>query len=109
MKVCMRGLAAYLTASQQRSMSISLVRARPQIIGPSTVCAICFTASKSPSEAIGNPASMTSTPRLANCRAMINFSEAVKDAPGLCSPSRRVVSKIIMRLAILTSVYFEFF
>ena len=44
-------------------MSSSLQRARPQMIGPWTSRAIACTASKSPGEAMGKPASMTSTPR----------------------------------------------
>ena len=43
---------------------------RPQIIGPSsppTCSAIFCTAAKSPGLAKGNPASITSTPNLANC------------------------------------------
>ena len=49
---------------------------------------------KSSGEAIGNPASMISTPSLANMRAISSFSSDVSVAPGDCSPSRRVVSKI---------------
>ena len=59
----MRGLAASLSASQARSMSAALQRARPQMIGPCTWRAIVCTASKSPGLAMGKPASMTSTPR----------------------------------------------
>ena len=40
-------------ASQARSMSLSLQRARPQIVAPRTLRAISRTASKSPGEAIG--------------------------------------------------------
>jgi hypothetical protein len=41
------------------------------------------------------PASMTSTHSRSSCRAMRVFSSFVIDAPGLCSPSRNVVSKMI--------------
>lgn len=43
---------------------------------------------------MGKPASMMSTPSLARLRAISSFSEDVKVAPGDCSPSRRVVSKM---------------
>lgn len=52
------------------------------------------TASKSSGEAMGNPASMMSTPRRASWRAMSSFSLLVSVAPGDCSPSRSVVSNI---------------
>ncbi len=57
------------------------------------------TASKSPTEAIGNPASMMSTPIAASARATSSFSAIFMLAPGDCSPSRNVVSKIRTRLA----------
>ena len=43
----------------------------------------------------GKPASMTSTRMRSSCRAMRIFSSFVIDAPGLCSPSRIVVSNMI--------------
>ena len=52
------------------------------------------TASKSPSDAIGKPASRMSTPKSANLRAMRIFSGTVMLQPGDCSPSRSVVSKM---------------
>jgi hypothetical protein len=75
-------------------------RARPQITGPSglpTLAAIRCTAWKSPLLAKGNPASITSTPSRASCWAMASFSSRLRLAPGDCSPSRRVVSKIRTR------------
>ena len=57
--------------------------------------AISCTASKSPLELAAKPASMTSTFRRSSWRAMRNFSSLVMDAPGDCSPSRSVVSKMI--------------
>ena len=62
MKTWMRGLWAWRTASQQRSMSASTPRARPAIVAFLTCRAISETASKSPWEVIGKPASMMSTP-----------------------------------------------
>src|SRR5580704_8267884 len=101
----MRGRAARFTASHARSMSPRLARARPQMIGGSldgrpsttrvpTFSAIVRTAARSSGEAAGKPASMTSTPRRASARATSSFSGDVIVAPGDCSPSRSVVSKI---------------
>ena len=66
MNVWMRGFSATLTASQHTRMSFSMARARPAMRGPLTSPAICLTASKSSGEAIGNPASMVSTPSRAS-------------------------------------------
>ena len=78
-------------------MSRSLHRARPQTDEPVTSAAMARTASKSPTEAMGNPASMTSTPSAASARAISSFSAMFMLAPGDCSPSRKVVSKIRTR------------
>src|SRR5438874_8593237 len=99
MKVWMRGRCASLTAFQAASMSCLDVRARPQITGPSTSREIACTDSKSPGEVIGNPASITSTPRRASWWAISSFSCLLSDIPGDCSPSRREVSKIRTRSA----------
>ncbi len=96
MKVWMRGASACRTASQQTRTSFSTARARPQTRAPSTSLAIAWTASKSSGEATGNPASMTSTRSLASWRATSSFSARFMLAPGACSPSRSVVSKILM-------------
>ena len=66
MNVWMRGRSASLTAPQAASMSPFWVRASPQITGPETDREIAWTASKSPGEVIGKPASITSTPRRAS-------------------------------------------
>ena len=97
MKVWMRGRAACCTASQARSMSMRPARARPQTVERFTSLAISRTASKSPLEAIGKPASMTSTPISSSSRAILIFSSRFIDAPGDCSPSRKVVSKMTTR------------
>jgi hypothetical protein len=86
-----------LTASQQRSISLRLARARPQIVADFASFAISETAAKSPSEAMGNPASMMSTPISSSSAAISSFSSWLMVAPGDCSPSRRVVSKIRTR------------
>src|SRR5271165_7429572 len=101
MKVWMRGRAESRTAFQAASMSCLLVRASPQITGPSTSRAIACTDSKSPGEVIGKPASITSTPRRESWWAISSFSCLFSEIPGDCSPSRRVVSKIRTRSASL--------
>ncbi len=82
-------------------MSATWVRARPAMTGgtssPKSVRAIVCTASKSPGEVIGNPASITSTPSRASCVAISSFSCVLSEIPGDCSPSRSVVSKISTR------------
>ena len=49
---------------------------------------------KSPSDAIGKPASMISTPISSKSSAISSFSVWLIVAPGLCSPSLKVVSNI---------------
>src|SRR4051794_4259853 len=78
-------------------MSPTCVRARPVITGPWTVREIVSTASKSPGDVTGNPASMTSTPSRASCWAISSFSATFSEMPGDCSPSRSVVSKMTTR------------
>jgi hypothetical protein len=95
MKVCRRGELATRTASPQRRMSFSLARARPHTVLSLIARATACTDSKSPSLAAGKPASMTSTRMRSSWRAMRIFSSLVIDAPGLCSPSRIVVSNMI--------------
>ena len=97
MNVWIRGRAASRTAFQAASMSATCVRASPAMTGPSTVREIAWTASKSPGEVIGKPASITSTPSRASCWAISSFSCVFSEIPGDCSPSRRVVSKISTR------------
>ena len=95
MNTWMRGRSAWRTASHARSTSLKPVRESPAMIGPRTALAIASTESKSPSEAIGKPASITSTPRRASCSAISSFSATSSEIPGDCSPSRSVVSKIL--------------
>ena len=91
----MRARRASRIASQQRSTSAAAVRERPQMTGPLTPRAMACTDSKSPWLATGKPASITSTPRRASCSAISSFSPWSSEMPGDCSPSRRVVSKMI--------------
>src|SRR5690606_38630109 len=58
---------------------------------------MALTDSKSPLELAAKPASITSTFSRSSWRAMRSFSSLVMDAPGDCSPSRKVVSKMIRR------------
>ena len=99
MKVWIRGRSESLIAFHAASMSWKLVRDRPQITGPCTSRAIACTASKSPGEVIGKPASMMSTPSRASWFAISSFSALLSEIPGDCSPSRSVVSKIRTRSA----------
>src|SRR5574343_902245 len=94
MKVWIRPDLAGLIASPARRMSFSLARASEQTVESLIACAIEWIESKSPGEAAAKPASITSTRIFSSCRATRIFSSLVIDAPGLCSPSRRVVSKI---------------
>ena len=75
------------------------------MIGPWTSRAIRWTASKSPGEAIGKPASMTSTPRRASCCAISSFSAGFSEMPGDCSPSRSVVSKMMTRSSFMALLF----
>src|SRR6185437_9276283 len=95
--VWMRLRLAGLIASAQRSMSLKAARDRPQITAFFERLAISLTAAKSPSEAIGKPASMMSTPIVSSSSATSIFSSCVMVAPGHCSPSRKVVSKMTTR------------
>ena len=64
------------------------------MIGPFTSRAISETASKSPGEETGKPASMMSTLSRASWRATSSLSSMVKPTPADCSPSRSVVSNM---------------
>ena len=96
MKVWMRGRAASRMASQARSMSAGMVRHRAATMGSRTSRATICTPAKSSWLATGNPASMADTFRAASWWARRSFSEGCMEQPGLCSPSRRVVSKMWM-------------
>jgi hypothetical protein len=67
------------------------------MVGPLISRAMVLTAVKSPSLITGKPPSITSTFSRASCRATSSFSRNVIEAPGHCSPSRRVVSKMMIR------------
>ena len=105
MNVWIRQRSAPFSASAARRMSPSVVRASAAITGPRTLDAISATASNSPSDETGNPASRMSTFSRASCSAISTFSARVSAMPGACSPSRRVVSKI---RTVLPSAYVAF-
>ena len=90
---CKRLRSAYFKASMALITSFSLQRARAQIVVPFTSRAMVATASKSPGEAAGKPASITSIPSRTKPFAISIFSGVWRATPGVCSPSRRVVSK----------------
>src|SRR5712691_6873210 len=96
-KVWILGWAAPRRASAARRTSCSEVRHKAATVTWRHSAATALTAAKSPSEAIGNPASMTSTPNDWSFRAMCTFSFRFIEQPGDCSPSRKVVSKILTR------------
>ena len=89
------------SASAALITSICPARARLAITGVLArwpmVSEIVFTLSKSPGEAIAKPASSTSTPSSVSASAMRIFSFRFIEKPGDCSPSRSVVSKMMMR------------
>ena len=93
----MRGSAAHFTASQAASMSPVFARAREATVQSRTVLAMVFTDSKSPGEERAKPASITSTFIRSRQRATSIFSCRFMLQPGDCSPSRRVVSNILIR------------
>ncbi|MDT4885100.1 hypothetical protein FQZ97_1213080 [compost metagenome] len=91
----MRALLAPLSASAARAMSRSFARASEHTVESLMVLAMACTQSKSPLELAAKPASITSTFRRSSWRAMRSFSSLVMEAPGDCSPSRKVVSKMM--------------
>ena len=104
MNVCTRDDAAPLSASAAREMSRSLARASEHTVLSLMAAAMALTASKSPLLDAAKPASMTSTRSRSSWRAMRSFSSRVIDAPGDCSPSRKVVSKMTILSGMLFSL-----
>lgn len=82
-------------------MSPSTQRASPATVEFLTILAIASTARKSSGDETGKPASMTSTPSRSSWRAISSFSLKFMLHPGDCSPSRRVVSKILTVLVLM--------
>ncbi len=65
-------------------------------VGRLTAAATARTPSKSPGEETANPASITSTPSASSAWAISTFSSGDRAMPGDCSPSLRVVSRIVI-------------
>ena len=78
------------------SISPRVPRAALQISALNPASAISFTASNSPSETAAKPASITSTPSSSKRCAIRSLFSGIKDTPGVCSPSRSVVSKTLI-------------
>src|SRR6267142_2326766 len=93
-KTCRREEAAGSNASMAASTSCFFARASAAMGTVRISWATFLTASRSPRDAIGKPASITSTFRAASWRARRIFSSVFIEKPGDCSPSRSVVSKM---------------
>ena len=96
-KVWITGRAAPWRAFPAAFTSASRQRARAATRTDRISSATDFTDSISPGEAMGKPASMMSTPSFSSCRARRSFSPGFIEQPGDCSPSLRVVSKMVIR------------
>src|SRR5271155_3206812 len=93
-KMCSREDAADSSASTAAITSSFLARAKAAMGTVRISLATWRTASRSPREEMGNPASITSTFSAASWCATRIFSAVFMEKPGDCSPSRRVVSKM---------------
>ncbi len=80
------------------SMSVSVARARPHTSAFKPCFAIALMACISPCDTIGKPASIASIPSSSSLIATCTFCSGVMVTPGVCSPSLRVVSKILTLL-----------
>ena len=86
--------------SQDKAASISVWtdRASPQISAFNPCLAIVFIAFLSPSDTMGKPASIASTPSSSSLIAMLILCSESTETPGVCSPSLKFVSKILILL-----------
>ncbi len=75
------------------STSLSTIRAKAQVV-ELVDSAMSRTAANSASPLAGKPASMTWVPISSSIDAISRFSSGENEVRGVCSPSRRVVSKI---------------
>lgn len=82
--------------SSAASMSVFVARDSAQISVFRPALLISVTAFFSPSEDAGKPASIASTPSRLSWRAISILSSIVRETPGVCSPSLKVVSKMRM-------------
>lgn len=87
-----------MSASVDNAVSISFfnVLESAAILAVVMFFFINLTASTSLFDDDGNPASMISTPSSSSACAIFNLSEGFNAIPGVCSPSRSVVSKILI-------------
>ena len=76
-------------------MSFFTALVNPHTLAFFTIFEISTTDLKSPGLEIGKPASIISTPRKSNFSAITSFCFVSSLQPGTCSPSLRVVSKIL--------------
>ena len=106
-KVWIRLCFAFSSAFAANSMSFGTARAREHMVLSLSVSEILEIASKSPGLAAAKPASIISTPNFSNCKASLIFSSMFIEAPGLCSPSLKVVSKILI-ISIVESLFVFF-
>ena len=95
-KMWIRERGASSSAAAAASMSVGLVRQSEAIVARSAARATSWTPSKSPGEEAAKPASITSTPSRSSCSPTSTFSSGRKAMPGACSPSRSVVSKMVI-------------
>jgi len=84
--------------SMAASMSLLTLLVALQISASRSAPAMSLTASFSPAETAANPASTTLTPRASMALAIVSFFSFVRETPGVCSPSRSVVSKNVTDL-----------
>ena len=82
------------------SISDLTARASPHTSAFNPCLTIDRIARISPEDTIGNPASIVSTPNSSNLIAICNFCSELTETPGVCSPSLKVVSKILICSAI---------
>ena len=87
---------ACFRASAATSISFFTALVSPQTEAFLTIFEISSTDLKSPGLETGNPASITSTPKISRRSAIIIFWSVSNLQPGTCYPSRSVVSKIWM-------------
>ena len=102
----MRGWFASFTASHAASISPLAQRASEATVQFVTAAAMACTLLWSIGDAMAKPASITSTPSFSSWRAISIFSVRFMLQPGDCSPSRKVVSKILMRFMGCSSCFF---
>ena len=95
-KMWMRDRGASASAAAPASMSVGFVRQSEATVTRFAARATARTPSKSPGDEAAKPASITSTPSRSSCSPISTFSSGCSAIPGACSPSRSVVSKIVI-------------